>query len=142
MLDWVHQDLYGDLTDYPPLMRTSPDGSIFQFDSQEPRKIAEPILMKLASRWAATPLPVELVADKSLLTATNPNSKWRLTSCMQKGIRRGDAVMSLNAANALYDIATEYAWKRLSVVTLEDVGFGCIPVMAVLAAISGKKTCP
>lgn len=51
-------------------------------------------------------------------------SMWRLSSGLQKAIRRGNVENALEVAKALYKEAPWYAWKRLPAVTIEDVGHG------------------
>lgn len=60
----------------------------------------------------------------ALMEANSPKSKWRLASCMQKGIRRGDPAEAVNAAHALHMIEPAYAYYRAGITALEDVGPG------------------
>lgn len=65
--------------------------------------------------------PVTSMKDK--------NSKWRIVSCLQKAIRRGDTATATKMLNALYDAEKSYALYRLTVIALEDVGAGNPPLV-------------
>lgn len=69
----------------------------------------------------------------------NPNSKWRVTSCMQKAIRRGDAIMAMRMASALVVHDPVYFLSRINVIALEDIGLGNILTTASIFAFSGKE---
>jgi hypothetical protein len=76
--------------------------------------------------------------DHDLLEASNPNSKWRLASCMQKAIRRGDVPMAVDAAHALGCVDTTYLYRRLAVTAIEDTGVANVWAMAKVLAMMPK----
>lgn len=56
---------------------------------------------------------------------TQPNSRYKLTSAMQKCIRRGMWEHAMYYAEAIYNSPNkDYLWQRLPLVMLEDVGLG------------------
>lgn len=69
----------------------------------------------------------------------NPNSKWRVTSCMQKAIRRGDTEIAIKMASALVVFDPVYFLSRINVVALEDVGLANPIVVASILSFSGKN---
>lgn len=56
----------------------------------------------------------------------NEGSRYRVTSAMQKAIRRGHTDIALRMANALATSMSPYFWYRICVVAMEDVLFGNI----------------
>jgi hypothetical protein len=61
---------------------------------------------------------------------TNPNNKWFVRSGLQKSIRRGETEPALRCGEYLYAEETAYAWKALSTIIVEDVGFGDLDLLA------------
>lgn len=76
---------------------------------------------------------------EGLLTASNPNSRWRIVSCVQKAIRHGDVDMAMHAAHAAACIDSNYLFRRLSVCSIEDVGIGNLFGVAATMAAMGRK---
>ena len=75
-----------------------------------------------------------------LMTGSNPKSKWRVISCLQKAIRFGNVPMALNMMNVAFDVDPYYAVKRIGVIAMEDVGLGNRrAVMCALAALGSSK---
>lgn len=68
-----------------------------------------------------------------------PPDRWLLGSALQKAIRRGLDVEALQVAHALHEADATYAWRRLRVIALEDVGLGDIETVATLLAVAGKQ---
>lgn len=68
-----------------------------------------------------------------------PSDRWLLGSALQKAIRRGLDVEALQVAQALHHTDASYAWRRLRVIALEDVGLGDIETVATLLAVAGKQ---
>jgi len=50
--------------------------------------------------------------------------KWLVSSSMQKAIRRGDVDTALDLVEGLCTFDPNYAWRRLGVVVVEDIGVG------------------
>ena len=50
---------------------------------------------------------------------------WLLAALLQKAIRRGDLVVARRAGHQLLEVDPARVWRRLMVVALEDIGFGC-----------------
>lgn len=65
--------------------------------------------------------------------------RWLLGSSLQKCIRRGLREEATDVAIALHAVDTEYAWRRLRVIALEDVGLGDIETVASVMAVAGKR---
>lgn len=65
--------------------------------------------------------------------------KWKLISALQKTIRRGDVATSLGLAKALNGINSAYLWRRLRIITFEDIGAINPIMLAVVAHLSVKK---
>lgn len=65
--------------------------------------------------------------------------RWLLGSSLQKCIRRGLHVDATDVAIALHAVDTEYAWRRLRVIALEDVGLGDMETVACVMAVAGKR---
>lgn len=65
--------------------------------------------------------------------------RWLLASSLQKCIRRGLHVEATNVAIALHTVDAEYAWRRLRVIALEDVGLGDVEAVATVLAVAGKR---
>lgn len=68
-----------------------------------------------------------------------PPDRWLLGSALQKAIRRGLGVEALQVAQALHQTDAMYAWRRLRVIALEDVGLRDIETVATLLAVAGKQ---
>ncbi|MGN6327749.1 MAG: hypothetical protein ACTHL5_02280 [Rhodanobacter sp.] len=65
--------------------------------------------------------------------------RWILASALQKCIRRGLCDEAINGAVALHMVDAEYAWRRLRVIALEDIGLGDVKAVGTVMAISGKR---
>lgn len=65
--------------------------------------------------------------------------RWLLASALQKCIRRGLHVEATDVAIALHAVDAEYAWRRLRVIALEDIGMGGIEAAATVLAVAGKR---
>lgn len=87
-------------------------------------------------RGLAMTLPQEicLIPRYSLLA-----DRWLLGSSLQKCIRRGLSVEATDVAIALHTCDREYAWRRLRIIALEDVGLGDIEMVASVMAVAGKR---
>src|SRR5690349_15658793 len=51
-----------------------------------------------------------------------PARKWRVSSAWQKAIRRGNVEVAIRMAEGLYSLDPPYAWRRINVIALEDIG--------------------
>lgn len=74
-------------------------------------------------------------SQPALLSAYRPSDNspeplaidhWLASSLLQKAIRRGDADLAARAALTLYQARGSAIWRRLMVISFEDVGVGCI----------------
>lgn len=65
--------------------------------------------------------------------------RWILASSLQKCIRRGLVQDAIDVALALHALDPDYAWRRLRVISLEDVGLGDIKAVSGVLAVAGKK---
>jgi len=81
-----------------------------------------------------TPSDLQLLPSMLL-----PRDRWLLGSALQKTIRRGLCIDATDAALTLYSIDAEYAWRRLRVIAIEDVGIGDIETVATVLAVAGKR---
>jgi hypothetical protein len=54
----------------------------------------------------------------------HPVQKWLYASALQKSIRRGHTHCAIRFAIQLHSLDEQYAWRRLAVIALEDIGFG------------------
>jgi 2'-5' RNA ligase len=70
-------------------------------------------------------------------TATK-NDKWRVTSALQKAIRRGDLAEARKMAVKAVELDSYYAWRRMTTIAVEDVSFGNCPVVAMVLATSSN----
>lgn len=68
-----------------------------------------------------------------------PPDRWLLGSALQKAIRRGLDVEALRMAQALHQTDATYAWRRVRVIALEDVGLGDMEIVTTLLAVAGKR---
>lgn len=69
----------------------------------------------------------------------NEGDKYRVASCLQKAIRRGDGDMAARCAVALHLIDQTYLWRRLSVIVMEDVGVCGLRLSVVVNAFASQK---
>lgn len=68
-----------------------------------------------AARWATLePQPAHV----------DPEHRWRIRSCLQKAVRRGQADRAVRMALALHRLDPRYVWRAISTVAVEDVGIG------------------
>ena len=58
------------------------------------------------------------------LASTLPDHRWLPASALQKSVRRGHADLATKYALALHALNPVAAWRRLAVMSLEDVSFG------------------
>lgn len=94
------------------------------------------LLEKSLIQWLAEELP----KDKPVPACNSPlRDRWVLASSLQKCIRRGLQEDATDAAVALCTIDREYAWRRLKVIAVEDVGLGDIHLVAAVIAVAGKR---
>lgn len=67
-------------------------------------------------------------------------SPWVAMSALQKGIRRGDESLALQAAATLLQKSPESLWRRCGGIVFEDVGLGDLEALSlVTAALGGKR---
>jgi MgsA AAA+ ATPase C terminal len=65
------------------------------------------------------------------VSMANPNSKYKLSSALQKCIRRGLAEKAVYYAQAIFNGGeADYLWRRLPIIALEDVGVADIMLCA------------
>lgn len=69
----------------------------------------------------------------------NKGNKWRVSSAMQKAIRRGDVEMALRTASAIHGLEPDYVWRRLCTVVLEEVGVADIDLCARFLWVATQK---
>lgn len=70
----------------------------------------------------------------------NENAKWRITSGLQKAIRRGEVEAAWNAAYALLDAGySGPTWKRMCVIAPEEIGYGNLYLVLAVMRISGDS---
>lgn len=67
--------------------------------------------------------------------AADADERWKLASALQKSVRRGHTHCAIRFAVKLHAVEPAYAWKRLAIIALEDVGFGD-PLSAALALLA------
>ncbi|UJJ57095.1 hypothetical protein [Rhodanobacter denitrificans] len=67
------------------------------------------------------------------------SDRWLLASSLQKCIRRGLLEDAADIAIALFSADKEYAWRRLRVIAVEDIGLGDIHLVATVIAVAGKR---
>jgi hypothetical protein len=111
------------------------DFHVHAYDAE--KDLMEPALLDLLDKQLAS-----YEADPEIQTTlAHKDNKWRVTSSMQKAIRRGDKLNAKKAAHALLVTPSEYEylWKRLVVIGVEDIGLGNLYLAAQLLAVSGKK---
>ena len=65
--------------------------------------------------------------------------RWLLASSLQKCVRRGLCQDATKVACLLHNLDKDYAWRRLRIIALEDIGLGGIDVVAATLAIAGKR---
>lgn len=70
----------------------------------------------------------------------NPTAKWRITSALQKSIRRGYADSARFFARSLLTLDREYFYRRMAVISMEDVGAGNPQLVAMYLYASRFKT--
>ncbi len=70
----------------------------------------------------------------------NPTAKWRITSALQKSIRRGYADCARFFARSLLTLDREYFYRRMAVISMEDVGAGNPQLVAMYLYASRFKT--
>lgn len=69
------------------------------------------------------------------------NSKWRVSSALQKSIRRGSSALADQYAQALiHGGESSYFWTRIPVIVLEDIGPGNARLCAITLMLSRFKT--
>jgi hypothetical protein len=60
-----------------------------------------------------------------------PCDRWLAASALQKAIRRGDALTAGRAVRTLYRYDPRSAWRRLLVISYEDIGIGALGAVIV-----------
>lgn len=70
----------------------------------------------------------------------NKGNKWRVSSAMQKAIRRGNVDMALRTASAIHGLEPDYVWRRLCTVVLEEVGVADLDLCARYLWVATQKT--
>lgn len=69
-----------------------------------------------------------------------PTSRYKAMSAMQKAIRRGNVPMAQSAAHALWSSGfAPHFWRRMAVITLEDVGIGVPMIPAIGNLMAADK---
>lgn len=63
---------------------------------------------------------------------------YLIRSCLQKAIRRGETATALRMACALQQVNEEALYRRLSVIALEDIGLGNLPLVNQFLWVQGK----
>lgn len=90
-------------------------------------------------------LLVSLQSDSQSNTAQPPaplprnTPTWLLSSVLQKAIRRGDVSYAVTAATYLAELDPVRLWRRMVVISLEDVGLGDLETAAHVVWVSGKR---
>lgn len=70
----------------------------------------------------------------------NKGNKWRVSSGMQKAIRRGNVDMAIRCASAIHSLEPDYVWRRLCTVVLEEVGVCDLDLCARFLWVATNKT--
>ena len=88
-----------------------------------------------------TELARDLIADRETGTSFNPTpfDIHVASSGLQKGIRRGDEETALRSTARLLEDEPARFWRRLLVVSLEDVALGALHLVGQVTAVSGQK---
>ena len=81
----------------------------------------------------------DLAKDTPINGFPNLNNKWLARSGLQKAIRRGRTQEALTCGANLATADPDGAWRALSTVIVEDVGFGDMDLLA-LSTVAGLKT--
>lgn len=68
--------------------------------------------------------------------AISKNDKWKVTSALQKAIRRGDVQQAQKMAAAAVKLDSYYAWRRMGTFAMEDVGMGDLNAAALALCVS------
>lgn len=79
--------------------------------------------------------PMDMMTE----TKSTEDKKWLLVSGLQKAIRRGRAEKARQCAHAVMGIDSDYLWRRLCVIALEDIGWGNPDVCAMVLAVATNK---
>ena len=69
----------------------------------------------------------------------NMQSRWKVTSAMQKAIRRGHVDIAQRMATALVRGCPNYFWSRIAIIAMEDVMFANLDLVAETIYISSNK---
>jgi hypothetical protein len=64
-----------------------------------------------------------------------PFDKWLVSSCLQKSIRRGCVADAVSCTGNLWQIDRQMLWRRISIITLEDIGIGDIDAVSEILAV-------
>jgi len=114
------------------LSRSILDG-VLRFNGMKTKDIEATLVSELMEDF-------DPVGEVPYTNRLGPNGKWRVTSSLQKAIRRKDFENAYKAATALYNGGFgDYAWRRLAVICLEDLGIAALPLAALVFAIQGRK---
>jgi hypothetical protein len=68
------------------------------------------------------------------------DDKWLLTSCLQKSVRKGFAELARHYASELYELERSHLLYHLSIIALEDIGLGNLPVVHEFMQTQIRKT--
>lgn len=83
-----------------------------------PGYIPSEILQKLEEEMCGIDLSISVIPLSG--------DRWLASSCMQKAIRRGHTETALRAAMNLWASDRRSFWRRLHVISVEDIGVGCV----------------
>lgn len=96
---------------------------------------------------------VPAVYEKTAVSSvcmTNKNSIWKVSSAMQKCIRRGMDVLAVKYVQAMFNGHPSekdpnvmqscgwYVWRRMSIIALEDIGIADLPLCALVVMLCKK----
>lgn len=81
------------------------------------------------------------------ITLRDKNSLWKVSSALQKSVRRGYTALAVKYTQALFNGGqAEYFWRRLSVIAMEDIGpanrWLCAQCIAMSRKVEYRKSNP
>ena len=71
--------------------------------------------------------------------SVDKSDKWKVTSALQKAIRRGDKVEAQRMAAASVELESFYTWKRIETIAMEDISMGDLMAVAKILATSSNR---